>query len=250
MVRVSLLCLGLPVVVACTSDVTSVEVGITRLPDRLIQFSASPASVSVFIQYQPQALGACALLLPSFHASVGDTEMTIVERGAYTTPGFVDCRVPRLSLDHPPLAAASTLTLQDASGTLTIDLKDLLAPRSAQPVPPGPFTFTPGQVVTLRYAPASDLNVSVTTVNFEDDTPGKETLVALPISIAGELITMTMPGHVGTGTLSFLLAGSPVVPPSPADPAPPMAWPYGDATATYVPAARLLQPITIAQAVP
>lgn len=182
MIRVGYLILTL--LAACTEPPGT---PLSELPSPELAIIAGPQSVAVEIRYNhmktepPQP---CAILASDAEATVNGMPMTIIERGATKLGG---CTWPVLQLDHPAAAAQTTLVVRDPSLTITADLADVLAPRSAQLVPDGPWTFAPGQAVTLQWSPASDLTQYSPYTAFVYDDPPRGTGIfcsSLPRSTA------------------------------------------------------------------
>jgi hypothetical protein len=74
-------------------------------------------------------------------------------------------------------------------------------------VPDGPWTFMPGQTLTLQWSPASDLAMYRPSVYFvTDDSPqtGIE-YTFLPVAIAGDQMTFTLPRVTFAGKLEITL---------------------------------------------
>lgn len=170
------------------------EVSLAELPLSRLVYGADSRSVWVALEYSVNALGTCAILAPDFGGSVNGTRMQIQRGGAGNTGS---CRTPRLDLMAPPSASTAAITLGDHSRTLTINLGDLLAPRKLELVPAGPWQFSPGQQVTVRWSPSADLSRS--------PRVGITGGANLPLAIQGDSVTFTMPElpFVQSGELQF-----------------------------------------------
>jgi len=193
---------------------------LSELPSPELAIVAGPLLVEVEVRYrhtETEANEPCALLAGDFEAKVNGVAMPITERGAAKQGG---CTWPALRLDHPAAAARTTLVLRDPSLTITADLADVLAPRSAQLVPEGPWTFTPGQAVTLQWSPASDLATHTPYPAFVYDDPSRGTVFApAAATVVADRITVQTPNvAISGGTLQVTLYTNP--PGSGVDPPP------------------------------
>jgi len=90
---------------------------------------------------------------------------------------------------------------------IRIDLGDLLAMRSVQPVPDGPWMFTPGQDITLQWSPKEDLANYVPSICFTPDAPSSTGSTCATFTIAGDRITFALPGVKSPGRLDISLQG-------------------------------------------
>jgi hypothetical protein len=193
--------LPLTLLAACTEPSGT---PLSELPSLELAIGAGPLLVDVEVRYRHEANEPCAILAGDFEATVNGMAMPITERGAAKQGG---CTWPALRLDHPPAAVRTTLVLRDPSLTITADLADVLAPRSAQLVPDGPWTFTPGQAVTLQWSPASDLATHTPYPAFVYDDPSRGTVFApTTATVVGDRITFQTPNvAISGGTLQVTL---------------------------------------------
>jgi hypothetical protein len=202
--------LPLTLLAACTEPSGT---PLAELSSPELRITAGPIFVEVELRYKQTQTGMiqdCAVLADDFAATVNGKEMTITERGGPGVPALADevCTWPVLRLDHPAAAAQTKLVLRDPSRMITADLADLLAPRSAQLVPDGPWTFTPGQAVTLQWSPASDLARYWPYPAFVYDDPSRGGTVLAPTlaTLDGDRITVRMPDvAISGGTLQVTL---------------------------------------------
>jgi hypothetical protein len=79
--------------------------------------------------------------------------------------------------------------------------------RAVQPVPDGPWTFTPGQPITLPWSPEQDLAMYVPRVCFTPDVPSPTGGICATFTIAGDRMTFALPGVTSPGRLDFFLQG-------------------------------------------
>ena len=112
-----------------------------------------------------------------------------------------------LQLDNPPLAPASVIQMSFSGNGIRIDLGDLLAMRSVQPVPDGSWTFTPGQPITLQWSPEEDLAMYVPLICFTPDAPSSTGGTCATFTIAGDRLTFELPGVTTPGRLDIFLQG-------------------------------------------
>lgn len=178
---------------------------LSELPFPELEITAGPSSVRVEIRYRyTELIQPCAMLADDFAATVNGVPMTITERGAAEEGG---CTWPGLRLDNPAAAPRTSLVLGDPSPVITADLADMLALRSAQLVPDGPWTFTPGQAVTLQWSPASDFATHRPDVAFVYDDPSRGSTIFAPAlaTIAGDRITVRTPSVAIMGTLQVTM---------------------------------------------
>lgn len=75
---------------------------------------------------------------------------------------------------------------------IRIGLGDLLAMRSVQLVPDGPWTFTPGQEITLQWSPQQDLAMYVPLICFNPDAPSSTGGTCATFTIADDRITFAV----------------------------------------------------------
>ena len=103
----------------------------------------------------------CAQLDESFTATLGGIALPIRERGHWSPLEGYRCIEPTLSLGPIPDALRRPgvqLVLADASRTITAELGDLFVQRTAEPVGAPAWQFQPGQQVTMKWSPTSDLS--------------------------------------------------------------------------------------------
>lgn len=195
-----LVCLALTVLAACLEgDPDADTKRLSELPAPPLLFHANPRAVDVIINFDPYAIGACAVLDDGFEATVNGVPITITHRGASVGSIYSGdpCSSPELHLDNPPVAAAATVVLRYPRHTIIVDLADLLAPRSAQLVPDGPWTFTPGQAVTLQWSPRSDFTTYTPSIRFVSDY--------LPVTVVDDRMSFTLPDVTAAGELGLFM---------------------------------------------
>ena len=161
-------------------------------------------SLSVEIVYDEFLLGDCAILGDDFSARVGGVDLPIVSRGESLggSEGYDhDCGLPELYTEDRPQLPAAILELGDSSGTIRCDFKDAMLARSVTPVPAGPWTFSPGQRVTVRWSPTEDLMNAEATVSFF----GGRSVPAEAVSQIDDLLSFTVPA-LGAGPYEIRFA--------------------------------------------
>jgi hypothetical protein len=206
-----LLALNFAILVGCTweNDPDAPVKPLSTLPSPTLVIKANLRKVEVFVQLDAFDARACPVLDESFEASVNTTPMVIAERGASIDSIYSSepCRWPRVVLDNPPAAASATISMTYPEHSIRVRLLDLLASRSAQPVPDGPWTFTPGQTITLQWLPADDLAARTPTIYFvTDDLPqtGIE-YTFLRVAVTGDRMTFALPNVTTPGSLQITL---------------------------------------------
>jgi hypothetical protein len=182
---------------------------LSLLPPPKLVITANLRKVRVFIELDAFKAGACPVLDDSFEASVDATPMVIADRGASIDSIFSSgpCTWPKLELDNPPAAADAAIAMTYPEHSIAVDLLDLLAPRSARLVPDGPWTFTPGQTITLQWSPAEDLVDLTPTIYFVTDSlpqTGTE-LTYLPAKVTDDRMTFALPNSTSPGSLEITL---------------------------------------------
>lgn len=155
-------------------------------------------SLSVKLQYDAFLFGDCAILSDDFSARVGGVDLPIMRRGANLGDidhDDYDCSVPELYTEDRPQLPAAILELGDSSRTIRCDFADALLPRSVTLVPAGPWTFSAGQRVTVRWSPMADLVNAEATVSFF----GGRAVPAEAVAQTGDLLSFTVPALLGAG---------------------------------------------------
>jgi hypothetical protein len=222
--RTRLSCLTLLGFAACTSQPPTLLADVSKLDVRI---AAGPYAVFANLDnFTPEG---CLVLDESFRATVNGEEMEISHRGSGSTD--FSCGAPRLTLRSPPNAERSTLELSDASMKIGVDLADLLAPRSIQISPDGPWIFEAGTTVTARYTPAADLRATGTRLELRTAQSGWAGTIQFTAS--DDQLSFVVPDRPG----SWLLG---VQPSSQTRP-----WPCQNATCWMNRLATIAQPIEI-----
>lgn len=150
----------LAILPACVeSDPKAGTQKLSELSPPHIGFSASVDEVSVEISSVFDEDRKCAVLDDSFDARVNGRTMQIISRGqAVDSPFSTEpCAPAVLQLDHLDPSPTASIGISYPNHSITIDLADMLVVRTAQLVPEGAWTFTPGQHVTVQWTPATDL---------------------------------------------------------------------------------------------
>jgi hypothetical protein len=178
---------------ACLEEPAELTVSLAELPRLRMVYTVEDRDVRVWIEYARNDLGACAVLGPDFEGRVGGTPMEVVDRGGAIEGDLLgDCDAPSLRLQNPPAVSPASLAVIDRSRVLSCALGDALLPRSIELVPEGPWELLPGQEVTVRWSPASDL-AREPKVWIEGES-------ARPLTIQGDLVTFKMPdSSIGFG---------------------------------------------------
>jgi hypothetical protein len=201
-----LVCLALLECTACLdlSDLGDPDAPTRRLselPPPQLMLAANSRSVGVTFGFDPVAIGACPVLDDGFEATVNGTRMTITERGASLGSIYADaCGWPELHLDNPPVALAATIEMHYPGHTITVDLADLLAPRSATLVPDGPWTFKPGQQITLQWSRSEDFATYTPRIAFRKDLSDN-----LPVTVVDDRMSFMLPTVATAGTLEIAM---------------------------------------------
>lgn len=186
---------------------------LSKLSGIKLEMSAGPSEVFVSITVDALANGACPVLDDSFQATLDGTPMTITSRGTSLDSIYSSgpCGWPHVELDHPPPADHASIAMIDPGHVIAVDLLDLLAPRSAQLVPDGPWTFKPGQTITVQWSPAEDLASGMPVVDFvADGTSGNGEYDHVPVAVAADRASMTLvlPTTTSSGHLEFWVHGN------------------------------------------
>jgi hypothetical protein len=157
-----------------------------------VSFSASGSRVRAAIEVDPWAIGACVTLDDDFQSTLNGVPMAIRSRGGSggSIGSSVPCYPPVIELIGPPTTDSAVIAISYPRHTISIDLGDLLVARSAQPVPDGPFVFEPGKPITLRWSPASDLQLYEPSVEFA--LAGTRTRDVAPVTVADDVLSFAL----------------------------------------------------------
>jgi len=158
-----------------------------------VRFSASGSRVRATIEVDARTIGACVTLDDGFEATLDGAAMAITSRGGSGGSLYSSepCYPPTIELVAPPAADRAVIAISYPRHTIAIELGDLLVARSAQPVPDGPFVFEAGQVITLRWSPASDLQLYQPDADFT--LTGTLTRDIPALAVAGDQLSFTLP---------------------------------------------------------
>jgi hypothetical protein len=138
----------------------------------------------------------CVELDGATAATINGAAMTIESRGFISYP--INCHNPELSLTTPPFPTSAQLRLLDPEEIVSCDLGDALAlPPAATLIPDGPWRFTRGSTVTLRWPAAVQASAVRATVDVGFGALTANTTVE---AATGQL-TVTIPIVVGSGSL-------------------------------------------------
>ena len=201
----------LPALASCMwgSDPAPAVKPLSALPEPTLHVTANLRSVSVTIELDARAAGACPVLDDTFQATLDAVPLEITEHGASrgSNPVGEPCAWPSVKLDNPPASARAAIVLSYPDHSIRVDLLDLLAPRSAQLVPDGPWTFTPGQTITLRWSPIEDFaNYKLSLEFVTDDAPQIGVIyIALPAETVDDRMTFALPGATEEGSIEVSL---------------------------------------------
>jgi hypothetical protein len=178
---------------------------LSQLPAPTVDLAADASRVFVGFMVDAFAEGACPVLDDNFQATLNDVPIPILARGASIESDDTNdaCQWPVLQLDNPPLAPVSVIQMSFSGNGIRIDLGDLLAMRSVQLVPDGPWTFTPGQQITLQWSPQQDLAMYVPLICFNPDAPSSTGVSCATFTIAGDQITFALPATTSSGHLEI-----------------------------------------------
>lgn len=200
------------------------------MPGLTLIVGASPVRAVVEIDFR---MDWCVILHDSFSAKINGAALPIENPGGGDESS---CDRPRLRLDMPPTAAISTLSIEDDSVRVDIGLGDLVAPRTMQLVPEGPWIFDVGQTVTARYSPMADLYAPTArlVLSYPASVGTLPELRNIPFTASGDELTFVVPDHVGPGQLELR------TPPPGPEP-----WPCPPLTCLRVDPPRFAQPIEI-----
>jgi len=197
------------------SDPDAPLLKLSELLPPTVVLAANSRYLSIELEYDARDIGGCAVLDASFQATVDGTAIPITERGVSGgSVGESDpCAWPMLRLDNPPVGAAA-IAMSYPRHTITVDLEDLLAPRSAELVPDGPWTFAPGQAITLRWSPISDLSTYKPTVKFVTGLTPQDLRdeTTLPFTVTDDQMSFTLPPGGVPGHLDVTLQSSALLP--------------------------------------
>lgn len=161
---------------------------------------ASPDLLFIELLDHRDVTAPCAVVPDDFTARIGDLELPIESRGAWTGEfdGANECDLPTIRLDDPPPIEDAILELHDSSTTVRCDLGDELVPRSVAPIAGGTWELTAGQEVTVVWSHPHDLDQSDIEVWFRQGdtvTPGRPTQ---PIAGTDQL-TFLVPASLAPG---------------------------------------------------
>jgi hypothetical protein len=173
---------------------------------------ANPRTLHATVQIDPFAVRSCARLDDDFHAEVAGAQLTIAQHGESVGSIYSSspCDWPELALRDPPPVDGATLTITYGGKTITAGLADLLVPRTAVPVPEGPWAFGSGQRITVAWAPISDLAKYLPQIRFVPTSPGQGEAIDLrPISVIRDLMTFTLPVGRSGGVLEMTVSNGP-----------------------------------------
>ena len=176
---------------------------LAEIPDLELELRRGTGSTTLIeLTFDPEQLEGCVIASPSLGGSINGAPLAIGVRGRSdrSLDGYwLGCDEPRLGT-LVPVQPPGHFVVADDSLTITGEVGDALLPRAMTPVPDGPWTFAPGQTVTVRWTPASDLAAAAPVVHL--DTHGVTHTFATPPATDGDLITFTMPNDArGAGRL-------------------------------------------------
>ena len=201
----------LPALASCMmeSDPNAAVKPLSAMPEPTVFVTANLRSVGVTFRLDAGAAGACPVLDEGFQATLDGVPLEITERGASrgSHPIGEPCDWPSLVLDHPPASVSAAIVLSYPGHSISIDLLDQLAPRSAQLVPDGPWAFKQGQTITLRWSPIEDFAMYTPALLFVTDTAPQIGViyVALPRDVVDDRITFALPSATTEGSIEVSL---------------------------------------------
>lgn len=162
----------------------------------------------------------CPVLGDDFRGDIGGAALStypggIVEHcNAPTTsqpclPAPSTCEMPWLGGGDVPIPVAGLLTIEDASRIVHCELGDAFVPRTMTRVPATSWDVTPGEAVTVRWSPATDLaRLDLSIVLRDGAIPAPE----IPHTIDGDLITFEVPRTLDAGPHTFVVMARGEVP--------------------------------------
>jgi len=171
--------------IGCGSPVTEVVTPIGAFPELHLEMTANGLTAILGDEHMLDQPDPCPVVQPDLVAHFDGVEVPIVERGAFIEYGFdeyeLHCAPPRLHVETAPPYGLARLELHDASGTVTCVLPDLAATRALALVPPGPWAFRQGKLVTVQWSPASDLAVLAPQIRVRDSRGNRTSAEGLTI---------------------------------------------------------------------
>lgn len=206
--------LSLTMLVACTwdNDPDAPVLGLSHFSAAKVGFHANPRQVFVVIETDAFGVGACPILEDGFRAAVNGVAMEITSRGESLDSIYASepCRWPTMNLDGPPIGADAVIAISYPGHAIQVGLADLLAPRSAHLVPDGPWTFTPGQTITLQWSPKEDFAIYTPTVDFVTDDSLQTGIryTYLQAAITDDRMTFALPTETLPGKLEVAMQKS------------------------------------------
>lgn len=125
----------------------------------------SGMELEAVLEYSTSSEDGICRIVPGLEATLGSTAVA-VSNGAFV-PSKDDssgkCEFPKVRVRIDDLAKGGfdrnqvTLTLRDASGSLSVNLGNALVERTAELVSPPSGGYRPGDAIEARWSPASDL---------------------------------------------------------------------------------------------
>lgn len=176
---------------------------LAEIPDlELVLRRGTGSTTEIELTFDPEQLEGCVIASPSLSGSISGAPLRIGVRGRSdrALDGYwLGCDEPLLGTSIP-VQPPGYFVVADDSLTITGEVGDALLPRAMTPVPDGPWTFAPGQTVSVRWTPASDLAAAPPLVRVVTD--GGSHTWGTPPTVDGDLITFTVPSDArGAGQL-------------------------------------------------
>lgn len=167
---------------------------LSQLTDLRLDITSDLQAIHIVLGYH-STLG-CAALDAAAAATLNGVAMTIESRGYISYP--INCLKPVFALTTPPFPTSAQLRLLDPEEVASCDLGDALAlPPPPTLTPDGPWQFTRGSTVTLRWPAAGQANAVRATVDVGFGAVTADTSV----DAASGLTTLKIPVVVGSGSL-------------------------------------------------
>ena len=176
--------------VGCVDGKSDKVLALNDIPELEVRWMRHAGDVSVVeLRFDTDAVNGCVTLADDATATIDGHPMFLSERGRSDLDldeYWLGCMWPAFHTQQP-LVAPGAFVIADATSSVEGAIGDRLAPRSVTRVPDGPWMFTAGERVSMRWSPAIDLELVPSLLLMD-----AETFHPVP-SIAGDVLSFTLP---------------------------------------------------------
>jgi hypothetical protein len=151
------------------------------------------------LRFDTDEVDGCVTLPEAATAQIDGHMLSLGERGRSDRSlddTWLSCWWPTFFTQRP-IVAPGAFAVADGTASIEGEIGDRLAPRSVTRVPDGPWTFTAGERVSMRWTPAIDLQTVPRLVLMDAATyhPTPE--------VAGDVVSFTLPAQQLGGAQLF-----------------------------------------------